>query len=275
MESGWVRRWLEVTAFVAIWVAAGEILDMGVYAYLLFGIPLTAAFQLFVRRRPIRDLWVRGGPALSTTTVNPKQAIPLALVPLYHLISGVISGEVGPALYAIAAIVGAAAAAYALGRFVRRTWLYLGLCVSTAGLIGILIFADAAWHAATAVHPTGVHLRPSVLAGVDSLLLLVPAVFMVEEVAFRGALDSHVRHPGQGGGATATAYGIASAIFISVLWGLWHHPIIPGPVWKLLVLQVAVGPFLSLFWRRSGNLLVPGFAHALIDSVRNALGMTP
>jgi membrane protease YdiL (CAAX protease family) len=41
------------------------------------------------------------------------------------------------------------------------------------------------------------------------------------------------------------------------------------------VVQVAVGPFLSLFWRRSGNLMVPGFAHALSDAVRNALGLIP
>jgi membrane protease YdiL (CAAX protease family) len=63
---------------------------------------------------------------------------------------------------------------------------------------------------------------------------------------------------------------------VSVLWGLWHHPIVPqATILQLLVTQVAVGPFLSLFWRRSGNLMVPGFAHALTDSVRNALGLIP
>ena len=40
---------------------------------------------------------------------------------------------------------------------------------------------------------------------------------------------------------------------------------------EVLPLQVAVGPFLSLFWRRSENLMVPGFVHTTIDSVRNAL----
>ena len=29
--------------------------------------------------------------------------------------------------------------------------------------------------------------------------------------------------------------------------------------------------FLSIFWRRSGNLAVPGFSHAFSDSVRNIL----
>ncbi len=74
----------------------------------------------------------------------------------------------------------------------------------------------------------------------------------------------------------STIYGIVSAILVSVLWGLWHHPIAPqASVVQLLVTQVAMGPFLSLFWRRSGNLMVPEFAHALSDSVRNALGLIP
>jgi membrane protease YdiL (CAAX protease family) len=63
---------------------------------------------------------------------------------------------------------------------------------------------------------------------------------------------------------------------VSVLWGLWHYPITPHTsaiegVAEVLPLQVAVGPFLSLFWRRSGNLMV----HATINSFRNALGSVP
>ena len=49
----------------------------------------------------------------------------------------------------------------------------------------------------------------------------------MEEVAFRGAIGSHVRHPGEHHGAESTVYGIVSAILISVLWGLWHYPIVP------------------------------------------------
>jgi membrane protease YdiL (CAAX protease family) len=277
LESGWIRRWLEVIAFVALWVAAGELLNMSGNVYLLFGIPLTAAFQLLVRRRPIKELWVRNGPGLSVRTVSLKLALLLAIVPLYHLVLAVIKAQgIAYVFYAIAAIVGAGAASYALGQFERQTWLYLGLCVLTASLIGILFTADAAWHEASAVHPVSGYLRPNALFGIESLLLYVPALFIVEEVAFRGAIDSHVRHPGEGRGAAARAYGVVSAIFVSVLWGLWHHPIVPeASILQLLVVQVAVGPFLSLFWRRSGNLMVPGFAHALSDAVRNALGLIP
>jgi membrane protease YdiL (CAAX protease family) len=253
------------------------LLNMSGNVYLLFGIPLTAAFQLLVRRKPIKDLWVRDGPGLSLRTVSLWLAIPLAIVPIYHLILSVVKGQgIGFFFYALAAIVGAGAAAYALGQFRRQTWIYLGLCVATASLIGILLTTAAAWHDASATHPTGVHLRPNILFGIESFLLYIPALFMVEEVAFRGAIDSHVRHPGEAHGASATIYGIVSAILVSVLWGLWHHPIVPSAtIFQLLLLQVLVGPFLSLFWRRSGNLMVPGFAHALSDSVRNALGLIP
>jgi membrane protease YdiL (CAAX protease family) len=150
-----------------------------------------------------------------------------------------------------------------------------------AGLLGVLLFTGfsviAAWYEASAVHPAGESLGPPVLVGIRSLLLYIPALFMMEEVAFRGAIDSHVRHPGERHGVGATVYGIASAIVVSVLWGLWHYPITPHAsviegVALVLPLQVTVGSFLSLFWRRSGNLMVPAFVHATIDSVRNALG---
>lgn len=284
-ESGPIRRWLEALAFVGVWIAVGELLDMSTNTYLLFGIPLTAGFQLFVGKRPIRELWVRGGPGLSLRTVSLKLAILLAIAPFVYLVVYVVKGQgVDYVLYALAAIVGAGAAAYALGQFRRETWRYLGLCLVSAGLLGVLLVIGprmiAARYDASAVHPIGGSLGPDALVGFESLLLYIPALFMMEEVAFRGVIDSHVRHLGESHGVGSTVYGIASAIVVSVLWGLWHYPIIPHAsviqvVAQLLLLQVAVGPFLSLFWRKSGNLMVPGFVHATIDSVRNTLGSVP
>jgi membrane protease YdiL (CAAX protease family) len=279
-------------------MAAGLLLDMSAQAYLLFGIPLTAGFQLFVRKRPIKDLWVRGGPGLSLRSVSLKLAILailLAILPLVQLVQLVVSGVsgqgLGTILYLLAAIVGAGAVAYALGQFRRETWRYLGLCLATAGLLGILLVAIphilAGWSNASTAQPTGARLGPATLVGIEYLLLYIPVMFMMEEVAFRGAIDSHVRHPGESHGVeSSTVSGIVSAIVVSVLWGLWHLPIIPLPpqlphasVFEHIVLvgylEWAVGPFLSLFWRRSGNLMVTGFAHTTIDSFRNALGEAP
>jgi membrane protease YdiL (CAAX protease family) len=285
-ESGLIRRWVETLAFVGVWIAAGELLDLSTNAYLLFGIPLTASFQLFVRKRPIKDLWVRGGPVLSLRTVSLKLAIPLVIGPFVYLVLFVAKGQGASYIgYALAAIVGAVAAAYALGQFRREAWRYLRLCLATAGLLGVLVVIGprmiAAWYDASTAQPAGGSLGlEAPLVGIESLLLYIPALFMMEEVAFRGAIDSHVRCPGECHGAGSTVYGIASAIVVSVLWGLWHYPVVPHAsviqvVAVLLVLQVVVGPFLSLFWRRSGNLMVPAFVHALLDSIRNALGSVP
>jgi membrane protease YdiL (CAAX protease family) len=277
-QSGLIRRWVEVLAFVGVWMAAGLLLDMSAQAYLLFGIPLTAGFQLFVRKRPIKDLWVRGGPGLSLRTISLKLAILLAIAPFVYLVYNVVTGQgLDYILFSVAAIVGAGAAAYALGQFRRETWRYLGLCLATAGLLGVLIIIDATWHEASTALPTAGRLGPAALVWIEWLLLYIPVVFMMEEVAFRGAIDSHVCHPGESHGVRSTVYGIASAIVVSVLWGLWHIPVVPHAsvieVVSILPLEVAMGPFLSLFWRRSGNLMVPGFVHATVDSLRNALGI--
>ena len=294
-RSGLIRRWVEALAFVGVWMAAGLLLDMSTYAYLLFGIPLTVGFQLFVRKRPIEDLWVRGGPGLSLRRVSLKLAILailLAIMPFIYLVINVVRGQgLDFIFYLLAAIVGAGAAAYALGQFRRETWRYLGLCLATAGLLGVLLFIGprmlAAWSDVSTALPTGGRLGQDTLLGIEQLLLLIPVVFMMEEVAFRGAIDSHVRHPGERQGLESSAvYGVVSAIGVSVLWGVWHYPVVPLPpqlahasviehVVLVAYFEVAVGPLLSLFWRRSGNLMVPGFAHATMDSVRNALGETP
>jgi hypothetical protein len=132
-ESGLIRRWVEALACVGVWITAGELLDMSGDIYLLFGIPLTAGFRLFVRKRPIKDLWVRGGPGLSLRTVSLRLAIPLAIVPCVHLAVSVVKGQgLGYIGYALAAIVGAGAAAYALGRFRRETWRTRHSCPSAA-----------------------------------------------------------------------------------------------------------------------------------------------
>jgi len=96
-----------------------------------------------------------------------------------------------------------------------------------------------------------------------------PATFVIEEVAFRGALDSHVHYSGEG-------RGWQTAMFVSVLWALWHLPVTDGMPFPLLVLTLvvwhcAIGVPLSLAWRRSGNLAGPAFAHAAIDAVRNGV----
>ncbi len=66
---------------------------------------------------------------------------------------------------------------------------------------------------------------PDALFGVWSLLLYVPALFVMEEVVFRGAVDSHVAGDrGQRRGGQPTIYGIASAVLVSVALRLLAPP---------------------------------------------------
>jgi membrane protease YdiL (CAAX protease family) len=91
----------------------------------------------------------------------------------------------------------------------------------------------------------------------------------MEEVAFRGCFDSHAHEEGD-------RHGIWTAIYVSCLWGLWHAPVLG---WdhtpSLVIYQGVVGTFLSIFWRKSGNLGVTATTHALVDSIRNAAGAAP
>ena len=98
--------------------------------------------------------------------------------------------------------------------------------------------------------------------------LYLPATFLMEEVAFRGAIDAHVHHD-------RDARGWLSAVFVSALWGLWHLPVssglpLPVLVAELVVVHIGMGAWLSFAWRRTRNLAAPALAHAVNDAVRNA-----
>jgi membrane protease YdiL (CAAX protease family) len=267
------RRVAEGVAFVTVWVAIGFIFDLGESLsrqslYLVIGIPLAIVFQLFVRRRPLRELWVRNGPRLERRVVFVPVVVVLLVVPVYLLVRDVNDGA-GFVLYDLALFVGAVGVGYAAKQFVDATWRDLAQCLLTAGLIGTLSALDIYANVTTA-HPFASPFdAPALRDFFVSLGTYVPAVFVVEEVWFRGALDSHIHHPGE-------SHGVLTAAFVSLLWSWWHLPIAvnQGVIKSLLTLpivMVPIGIFLSIYWRRSGNLAVPGFTHAFSDAVRNIL----
>jgi CubicO group peptidase (beta-lactamase class C family) len=55
------RRLLEGVAFVAGWIGLGMLLPIGQAGHLLLVAPLAVGFQRMVRRRPVLELWARGG----------------------------------------------------------------------------------------------------------------------------------------------------------------------------------------------------------------------
>lgn len=266
-----VRRAIEITAAVGIWIALGITLHLSVNAYLLLGIPLTAGFQWVVRREPLRALWLRDAPPLRLDAAGWVIAALLAAYPFYRFVvdlrTGLHPAKLG---FYLSAVAGSFAAAYALRNFHRAMVRPLVLCLVIAGGIGITFMVGGALAGGLA-HRT---LSQRFSVGLSSLLLYVPIAFVLEEVSFRGAFDSHLHHPGE-------PHRWATAVFVSALWGLWHIPVVFGAaplrllIPQLLVVHCVIGVPFSIFWRRSGNLFVPGSTHALIDAVRNALLVIP
>jgi membrane protease YdiL (CAAX protease family) len=269
LGRGTGARALVAAVIVAVWVALGFLLHLNANVYLLLTIPFTVLFQMLIARQPLRAVWLRGAAPFTADTRTVLLFVLLAVVPGYSAIVAGRQTDWPDLAYAVAAVGGAAGAAYTLRVVQGRTLRQLGACVATVCAIGVVFTLVAGWVAGT-LHPASA--GHSVLAAGYWFFLYLPALFVVEEVFFRGALDTYLH-------ALDTGRGWASAAHVSALWGLWHLPItvIAGPrsllviVIGLLVAQIALGIPLSIGWRRSGNLLVPGAAHALNDTIRNVL----
>lgn len=248
-----LRRVLEVAVLVLVWMALGRAFDLGTSAYLVLGIPLTVAFQLGVRRRPLRTMWVRDSQSFRLTPTEWAVAGGLAFLPVVIGIGGLLRHHWTDALWGFAGAGGAVPAAFALGRAAGtgRTTLRT---LAFAFPLPLVVFIVGAVSRQTFVSIALVEIP-------FQTLIYLPITFALEEVTFRGVIDDHIRD---------------MPTFISAaLWGLWHLPIAshrtPAVLGGLLVFQVVVGIPLALGWRRTGNLVVPGFVHALLDAVRNAL----
>jgi membrane protease YdiL (CAAX protease family) len=262
-----------VAAVVVLYIAVGLLFALGPTAYVLLGIPLTVAFQRFVARRPIRALWLRDAPPLRIDRKLVVLGAFLAAASVVPAIDAIARGNIWTILSVAAIVFGAFPTVYAVRALTPRLYPALAWTTAVAGSIGIAVFVllAIATYGATLLEDVGARLYVFVF----SVIQYLPSMFVVEEVLFRGGLDSYLHRAGDGRPRT-------SAIFVSALWGLWHIPLIsitPGlaslPLLEaaaiLVVFHVATGVPLTIGWRRSGNLAVPGIAHTLIDGVRNAL----
>jgi membrane protease YdiL (CAAX protease family) len=269
------RRYFETLAFVALWMALGWIFHLDTNSYLLIGVPLVVLFQRFVRQRPLRQLWVRDAAAFRLGKGGIVIAVLLMLAPGYDLIFVAVPKKLWiVALWLFCALAGAVFGGFAITQQ-RASAARRGLpSFITAVLIGIAIMAASAL---ASRHDIGVPLSKLFLL-LKQFLLYFSVSLVLEEVAFRGALDSHLYQPPTDGRRWSSSAWF-SAIFVSALWGIWHLPTFPGasaaafaaaiPV--LIIVHTLVGVPLSFCWRASGTLVLPCAAHALIDSYRNCV----
>ncbi len=266
-------------AFVGVWMAVGWLCHLDANSYLVAGVPLVMFFQLFVRKQPLVTLWIRDAERFRLNAWGMVMGLGLAILPAVKLIkccnSASWPSHTPEILWYLCSVVGAFGASFCFCNFTKQTWKDLGFCTGTAGTIGCLTLLLAFLGRLAAKYPGYAPLTftwGNVLNGLESFLLYVPVCFVLEEVAFRGAVDAHVFQPGDKGQWW-------TAFFVSTLWGWWHLPITSArgtvQLLALVVLlpcvHIAIGVFLSLGWRRSGNLAVPGTVHAFVDAVRNML----
>ena len=264
------RRYAVVTAVVAIWMALGWIFGIGGDAYLLLGVPLLWVFQRFVAQRPLLEVWFAEPGRFTLPWWGWLVAAAFMVQPVHNLITWQNPGWT-TRLWLVCATVGAVPLAWSIARCTRRQWCELGMCLAAAGAVGALTLGlGYLMHSHSSRTIT-----ERLIEGLRSLALYLPVCFMIEEVFFRGGLDSFLTR-----GGTRTPW--ISAFYLSALWGWWHLPVVTlqpaNRLAQLMVLAVAlplvhcgVGALFSIFWRRSGLLLVPVFAHAFIDALRNAL----
>ncbi len=274
-------RFLIVTLVVAFYIALGFWLHPTTAEYTLLGVPILLAFQWGIQRQPLLTLWVRAGPPLRLDAWFCVLWFLFSLVPAYDLLIAARGMDWGSAATAGAAIVGAFGLAYALRALRGTSGWQTALYFLAAGIVGLLplipsLLLPQVLHMRINGQVAAAQLPPllTILQVGIPRFLLGPVGFVVEEVFFRGGLDTYL-HRGEKG------IGWVSAIYIAALWGLWHLPgqTIPGgqffsTVVGLLVSQVIIGVPLSLLWRKTGNLAVPDTTHAVLEAVRSIMGAT-
>jgi membrane protease YdiL (CAAX protease family) len=218
------RRYIEVLALVALWMALGWIFHLDTNFYLLIGLPLVVLFQQFVRQRPLRQLWVRDATAFRLGPVGIVIAVLLMLAPGYDLIFVAVPKRLWVvSLWLLCALAGAVFAAFAITHQ-RASAARRGLpSFMTAVLIGMAIMAAGAF---ATHHDIAVPLS-KLSSLLKQFLLYFAVTFVLEEVAFRGALDSHLCGPPSDGRQRGGSAWL-SAIFVSALWGIWHLPALPA-----------------------------------------------
>ncbi len=268
-----IRRYVESAAFVAVWMLAGWALHLDAYVYLLLGVPLVAFFQLVVRRQRLERLWVRDAARFGLDLPGVAMAVALMVVPGYALVVEALPTRQWPViLWFVCCLAGGICAAFALRRQDWRAARHALLPFGTVIVTGCLIMALGA----LANDKSPIVGPARMLTMLKEFLLFFTVCFVLEEVVFRGAIDSRVYEPS---GKTEDRAAWISAIFVSLIWGLWHLPIAPtskntpvvSVIFGLAAVHTAVGVPLSICWRRSGTLVLPAAAHAFIDAYRDAV----
>jgi membrane protease YdiL (CAAX protease family) len=259
------NRYVITILFTALYIALGFVLKLEAVSYLLLGIPLSLGFQMLVARKPFHQLWLRDSGKFHLNKAGWIITFCFMAFPAYKIIEPGIHNQLTlmNLFYYTAAMAGAVGAGYCYGNFSKRTTRDFLLCFGIIAVVRISLYFFPFVSGKQ-------EFNPDYMRGIKSLLTYIPVAFIVEEVVFRGMLDTYIQ-------PSKKTNDLWSALFISCLWGLWHLPLSmhgKTPYWvaALPLMTISLwGIVLSVFWRRTGNLAVPGFSHAFADAVRDCL----
>lgn len=213
-------KYIQITLFVAIYIALGFLLKLTPNEYLLLGIPLGLLFQLLVRKKTIHQAWVRTDEPFRLTKNAWIYAALLSIYPSIKLIKMLTKSpfSLSSLLYNVCVLVGAVGCGYAISKLTKKTAKQTLYCLVTAGLMGSVMMVVIALLKA-ALHSSPIHFNSEKF--LLSMLTYTPIVFVLEEVVFRGILDEHISAQDQ-----KINYG--SILYLSMLWGWWHLPVTKG-----------------------------------------------
>lgn len=258
-------RYLYTILFIAVYISLGFLLQLETVSYLLLGIPLTVMFQLIIVRQPLHKLWLRDSDKFHLNKLGWIVTLCFLVFPIYQITQLVIHNKLtvmSLGFYSATAL-GAFGVGYCYSNLKKNTVKDFFLCFGIAVVIRISLY----------FFPFIIgnnEFNPDYIRGIKSLLIYIPIAHIVEEVVFRGMLDTYIHQSNK-------TNGLLSALYISCIWGLWHLPISmdgKNSIWFIIIRSITIslwGVLLSIFWRRTGNLAVPIFPHAFADAIRDGL----
>jgi hypothetical protein len=262
-----IRRYAECSSFVLLWMAAEHYLRLSPIVGQLIGIPLTAGFQLAVARRPLAQLWAFDAAKFWLDRKTLALAIGLTAACGALLWLGRDHAAAGlNRRWGFFLLVAAAAIPAALALRQQRAAAFRRALPWLAVALALRVGWQAAWHEGAVIFPAA-----KLLDFTTTWLGEFVALFLVDEVVFRGALDPHVR-----GASSGRLHEASSAVFVSILWAIWHLPAYNPHAKGFFALFAGLGPFyfsvlvmgvLLSFCARQARTLAPS---ALMHAFGNA-----
>lgn len=260
-----VRRYLACATFVLLWMAVQVYFRLSPIAGQLVGIPLIIVFQCAVARRSLAQLWVFD-PIRFSWADRRMWLLAAALaagcggllwITRQHAAAG-LTPRLGLFLLVLVAVIPAAfAGRHQRGPAFLRALPWLGASAAFR----------FAWRWAWVGHAEWVR-ADKLLDFVTIWACETVALFLVDEVAFRGAIDPYLA-----AAASGKFHAWCSALFGAILWSLWHLPAYNPGAHSLAALWAGLTPFylsvvmngvfLVFAARRGRTLLGTAVVHAL------------